>query len=87
MNARAALKTVLALPEEDRRWVVEEAAATLTVPAESFKLTPEQKAELDRRVADLHAHPERGIPWAEVKRQVRQKLRHARRHLGPARAV
>jgi len=83
MNAQTALKEILALPEEERRWLVEEIAATLPGPAVDFELTEEEKAELDRRVADMHAYPEKGIPWKEVKRQVLKRLRHeSRRRLG-----
>ena len=30
-------------------------------------LSDEQRAELDRRLADYHAHPETSVPWEEVK--------------------
>ena len=29
-------------------------------------LTEEQKAELDRRLAEYEAHPEQALPWDEV---------------------
>jgi len=83
MNAQTALKEILTLPEEERRWLVEEIAATLPEPVVDFELTEEEKTELDRRVADMHAHPEKSIPWKEVKRRVLKQLRHAsRRRLG-----
>lgn len=34
--------------------------------AAAFPLTAEQRAELDRRLADLDAHPDEGRPWDEV---------------------
>jgi putative addiction module component (TIGR02574 family) len=30
-------------------------------------LSDEQRAELDRRIADYRAHPETSVPWGEVK--------------------
>ena len=36
--------------------------------------TPEFTAEMDRRAEELDAHPETGIPWEEVQRQVGEVL-------------
>lgn len=33
-------------------------------------LTPEQEAELDRRVAEHIANPDSAIPWEEVRRKL-----------------
>jgi putative addiction module component (TIGR02574 family) len=41
-------------------------------PSEYDAMTDEEfKAELDRRHEELRQHPERGIPWEEVKRMTR----------------
>jgi hypothetical protein len=37
-------------------------------------LTDEQKALLESRLADMDAHPEKSIPWEEVKRRLETKL-------------
>lgn len=39
-------------------------------------LTDEQKAELDRRIADDDAHPDDGVPWDQVLSAAR--ARHGR---------
>jgi putative addiction module component (TIGR02574 family) len=42
-------------------------------PAEQeaeFDLTPEQRAELDRRLAEHMADPASAIPWEEVRRKL-----------------
>lgn len=36
--------------------------------------TPEQIAELDRRLADFEKNPHVGIPWEQVKAEMRQRF-------------
>ena len=43
--------------------------------AEAFPLSDEQRAELDRRLADLDANPDAGRPWEEVEAEIRARLR------------
>lgn len=38
--------------------------------ADEFDLTPEQRAELDRRLAEHIADPASAIPWDEVRRKL-----------------
>jgi len=35
-----------------------------------LELTPAQQAELDRRLAEHKASPDRGSPWSDVKRRL-----------------
>jgi putative addiction module component (TIGR02574 family) len=42
-------------------------------PGEPFVLTEEQKAELDRRLAEHRADPSSAIPWEEVRDRLRAK--------------
>ena len=46
-------------------------------------LTEEQRAELDRRIAEADAHPEDLIPMEEVMAQLRSKIQRVRK--GPDR--
>ena len=73
MNAKVALKDILALSEEDRRWLVEEIAASLPEQAEDFTLTDAQKAELDRRVAYYEKNPQDVVSWEEIKRDMQKR--------------
>lgn len=38
-------------------------------------LTPAQRAELDRRLDDLAAHPEDTVSWEEAQRRIRERSR------------
>jgi putative addiction module component (TIGR02574 family) len=59
----------LRLPEADRAWIAEELLESL--PPVSDGLTDEEwEAELDRRVEDYKKHPEKAIPWDEVKKML-----------------
>jgi putative addiction module component (TIGR02574 family) len=74
MNAKAALKEVLALSEEDRRWLVEEIAASLPEQGEDFLLTNAQKTELDRRLAEYEKNPQDVLSWEEIKRDLKKRF-------------
>ena len=42
-------------------------------------LTEEQRAELDRRLADLESNPSDGSPWSEVRKRVIDQLQDGSR--------
>lgn len=62
------------LDVDDRLALVEEIWASIVADAKAFPLTPTQREELDRRVADDDAFPDDVIPWSEVKASVRARL-------------
>ena len=39
---------------------------------ETVEITNEQMAELNRRIEDHEKHPEKGIPWSEVRERLRK---------------
>lgn len=43
--------------------------------AETLPLTDVERALLDERLADLHANPDEGRPWAEVRAEIIGKHR------------
>ena len=54
------------LPPDDRRALAEEILRSL----EPERLTPDQRAELARRDAELDAHPERALTWEQIRAAV-----------------
>ena len=48
--------------------------ASIVADAKVFSLTPAQREELDRRVADDDRFPDEVLPWSEVKTSVRARL-------------
>jgi putative addiction module component (TIGR02574 family) len=69
---RDTLAKLLELPAAERVDLAMALWDSLT-PAEQeaeFELTPEQRAELDRRLAEHVADPGSAIPWDEVRRKL-----------------
>jgi len=69
---RDTLTKLLALPASERVDIAMALWDSLT-PAEQeaeFDLTAEQRAELDRRLAEHIADPASAIPWDEVRRKL-----------------
>lgn len=54
------------LPPDERRALAEEILRSL----EADRLTAEQRAELQRRDAELDAHPERALTWEQIRTAV-----------------
>ena len=66
---RDTLTKLLALPATERVDIAMALWESLT-PAEQeaeFELTPEQRAELDRRLAEDIADPASAVPWEDVR--------------------
>jgi putative addiction module component (TIGR02574 family) len=55
----------LSIPERLR--LVEEIWDSIAQDAETLPLSPEQRAELDRRWAEHEADPATALPWDEVR--------------------
>lgn len=66
MTVSEIISAAKVLSEDDRREVIRELQETLPAEDEPFELSPEWMAEIQRRVAELDAHPESAVPWEEV---------------------
>ena len=72
MSSEMVLKEARALPFAEQ---VELCRNLWNDIVQSPKLTPEHKAELDRRAEELRQHPERGIPWETVQAELHERLK------------
>jgi putative addiction module component (TIGR02574 family) len=61
------LADITKLSVSERIQLVEDIWDSIAADSESFPLTDEQRDELDRRLDDLEANPDGGIPWDEVR--------------------
>ncbi|MBA4063254.1 MAG: hypothetical protein C0501_05995 [Isosphaera sp.] len=43
-----------------------------------IELTPELKAEIERRIADAEANPHDSVPWEVVEASIRERLKRVR---------
>jgi putative addiction module component (TIGR02574 family) len=70
MSMEQLLAEILLLPESERRGLIERAVDSLpSGPAPDPDLTPELRAELDRRHADMLAQPGDEVSWEEVSKK------------------
>jgi putative addiction module component (TIGR02574 family) len=71
MGVEEILGQIRALPSEERRELV-------NLVQQEFcdgKPTPEQLEEFERRGEEMSKHPERGIPWEQVKAELHDRLK------------
>jgi putative addiction module component (TIGR02574 family) len=61
------LPEILKLSVSERIQLVEDIWDSIAAEPDAFPLTEEQRAELDRRLADAETNPGVGTPWSEVK--------------------
>ena len=66
MNKATLLAEIMQLTPKERRDLFEELLAAVEED-EAFALTPEQKAEIDRRIAEHERDPGSAVPWEEVR--------------------
>ena len=65
--------SVFDLSPSEKLQLVEDLWDDLATTPEDIPVHDWQKAELDRRKANLAANPASGLTWEEVKRQVRSR--------------
>jgi putative addiction module component (TIGR02574 family) len=70
MSAAEILEQIEQLPPDERLAVAE----MVWEKYGDFELTPEQSAELDRRLADFEKNPHDGIPWEQVEAKLNKRF-------------
>ncbi len=75
MNTTQLLAEIERLPVADRLVLVQEIWDRIVESNAVLPLTESQRDELDRRMADLEAHPEIAVPWEQVEQSLRNRAR------------
>ena len=65
------IAAILELPVQERIRLVELIWDSVAAESDSMEISPELRAELDRRLADFEANPEAGYTWDEVKARLK----------------
>jgi putative addiction module component (TIGR02574 family) len=76
MSATEIIEQMRSLPAEQKREVLEQIWAEFggELGWVDPDLTPEQAAELDRRLADFEKNPREGIPWEQVQADLKNRF-------------
>jgi putative addiction module component (TIGR02574 family) len=72
---RPDLTAILELPIEARLEIVAVICDSIVEEARSPLVTPQQLAELERRLAEADADPDGGEPWDSVRERILNSLR------------
>jgi putative addiction module component (TIGR02574 family) len=73
MNKATLISEIMQLTPKERRDLVEELLVAVEED-EAFALTPEQKIEIDRRLAEHRRDPGRASSWEEVRERLRARF-------------
>jgi len=66
------LEQALRLPADDRRKLADDLYDSIDRDVDGFELSDEQKAEIDRRLAEYEKDPSIARPWEEVRERLRK---------------
>jgi putative addiction module component (TIGR02574 family) len=75
MTSNALRKDLFRLSTAEKLELVEEIWDSIPEEDEALTLTPEQREDLDRRLAEADADPDGGVPWEEARERIRQRQR------------
>ena len=73
MDIPTTLNQIIALDIQDRIRLVQAILDSIAAEQIDPDLTESQKRELDRRIDDCQAHPDRVMTWAEVKASIKTR--------------
>jgi putative addiction module component (TIGR02574 family) len=73
MTLPALLAEIQSMTIEDRIRLAQAILDTIMEDQNPGDLTPPQKEELDRRIADMEANPENVLTWDQIKAHVRRE--------------
>jgi putative addiction module component (TIGR02574 family) len=68
--SKVSIADVLQLSVAERIQLAEDIWESVAAAPEPLVLTAEQRAELERRLADYHENPNDGTPWEIVKERI-----------------
>jgi putative addiction module component (TIGR02574 family) len=74
VNKATLLTEIMQLTPEERRELSHELNAAVEED-EDFALTPEQMAEINRRIEEHRRDPSSAIPWEEVRDRLRARFK------------
>jgi putative addiction module component (TIGR02574 family) len=74
VNKATILAEIMRLTPEERRELSDQLNATVAED-EDFALTPEQMAEIDRRIEEHRRDPSSAVPWEEVRDTLRARYK------------
>lgn len=76
MSATEIIEQMRSFPAEQKREVLEQIWTEFgdELGLVDPDLTPAQAAELDRRLADFEKNPHEGIPWEQIKADLKQRF-------------
>jgi putative addiction module component (TIGR02574 family) len=74
MNAAEILEAAKTLPHAERIKLAQDFWEIIVEDGYDPELTPEQAAELDRRLAEFEKNPRDGIPWEQVEADLNKRF-------------
>jgi putative addiction module component (TIGR02574 family) len=74
MSATEILEAAKTLPQAERIKLAQDFWEIIVEDGYDPELTPEQAAELDRRLAEFEQNPSAGIPWEQVEANLNKRF-------------